>query len=141
MPTYEYACSACNNEWEFEQSIKDDPIKECPKCHEQTARRQISRGTGFILKGSSLVLDLYSSSSNTKADRRRRQAERHQAVVGRVEQHGFVELLEERVDDDEHHDHGDAREAERRFRRRRDEGVRRRGVVSSGRPTPRAVVA
>ncbi len=66
MPTYEYACTACNNEWEFEQSIKDDPIKECPKCHEQTARRQISRGTGFILKGSGWYSDLYSSSSNTK---------------------------------------------------------------------------
>jgi putative FmdB family regulatory protein len=66
MPTYEYACSACNNEWEFEQSIKDDPIKECPKCHEQTARRQISRGTGFILKGSGWYSDLYSSPSNNK---------------------------------------------------------------------------
>jgi len=68
MPTYEYACTACNNEWEFEQSIKDDPIKECPKCHEQTARRQISRGTGFILKGSGWYSDLYSSSSNNKPE-------------------------------------------------------------------------
>jgi putative FmdB family regulatory protein len=68
MPTYEYACSACNNEWEFEQSIKDDPIKECPKCHDQTARRQISRGTGFILKGSGWYSDLYSSSSNKKPE-------------------------------------------------------------------------
>jgi putative FmdB family regulatory protein len=68
MPTYEYACSACNNEWEFEQSIKDDPIKECPKCHEQTARRQISRGTGFILKGSGWYSDLYSSSSNKRPE-------------------------------------------------------------------------
>jgi putative FmdB family regulatory protein len=66
MPTYEYACSACNNEWEFEQSIKDDPIKECPKCHQQTAKRQISRGGGFILKGSGWYSDLYSSSSNNK---------------------------------------------------------------------------
>lgn len=66
MPTYEYACSSCNNEWEFEQSIKDAPLTECPRCHEQTARRQISRGTGFILKGSGWYADLYSSSSNTK---------------------------------------------------------------------------
>lgn len=66
MPTYEYACSACNNEWEFEQSIKDDAIKECPRCHEMTARRQISRGTGFILKGSGWYSDLYSSPSNSK---------------------------------------------------------------------------
>jgi len=67
MPTYEYACSSCHHEWEFEQSIKDDPIKECPACHQGTAKRQISRGTGFILKGSGWYADLYSSSSNKPA--------------------------------------------------------------------------
>src|SRR3954471_216682 len=64
MPTYEYVCSACKNEWEFEQSMKDDALTECPRCHEQTARRQISRGTGFILKGGGWYSDLYSSTSN-----------------------------------------------------------------------------
>ncbi len=64
MPTYEYVCSSCNNEWEFEQSIKEAALTECPKCNQQTARRQISRGTGFILKGGGWYADLYSSSSN-----------------------------------------------------------------------------
>jgi putative FmdB family regulatory protein len=64
MPTYEYACSSCHHEWEFEQSIKDAPLTECPSCHQEAARRQISRGTGFILKGSGWYSDLYSSSSN-----------------------------------------------------------------------------
>jgi putative FmdB family regulatory protein len=64
MPTYEYACTSCGNEWELEQSIKDDAIKECPKCHQGTAKRQISRGTGFILKGGGWYSDLYSGSSN-----------------------------------------------------------------------------
>ncbi len=68
MPTYEYACSSCNNEWETEQSIKDAALTECPSCHAQTARRQISRGTGFILKGSGWYSDLYSSSSNKKPE-------------------------------------------------------------------------
>jgi putative FmdB family regulatory protein len=67
MPTYEYLCSSCHHEWEFEQSIKDDPITECPSCHEATAKRQISRGGGFILKGSGWYADLYSSSSNKAA--------------------------------------------------------------------------
>ena len=62
--TYEYACSSCSHEWEAEQSIKDDPLKECPSCHQQTARRQISRGVGFILKGGGWYSDLYSSGSN-----------------------------------------------------------------------------
>ena len=35
MPTYEYACTSCHHEWEQEQSIKEDPIKECPQCHER----------------------------------------------------------------------------------------------------------
>jgi putative FmdB family regulatory protein len=65
--TYEYACSSCSHEWEAEQSIKDDPLKECPACHKLTARRQISRGVGFILKGGGWYSDLYSSGSN-KAD-------------------------------------------------------------------------
>ncbi len=64
MPTYEYVCSACKNEWEVEQSMKDNALTECPRCHEQTARRQISRGTGFILKGGGWYSDLYASSSN-----------------------------------------------------------------------------
>jgi putative FmdB family regulatory protein len=64
MPTYEYVCSSCSNEWEYEQSIKDSALTECPRCHEQTARRQISRGTGFILKGGGWYADLYSSGSN-----------------------------------------------------------------------------
>ena len=64
MPTYEYACKSCAHEWEAEQSIKEDPLKECPKCHQETARRQISRGTGFILKGGGWYSDLYASSGN-----------------------------------------------------------------------------
>ena len=68
MPTYEYACTACAHEWEFEQSIRADPLTECPKCQGQTARRQISRGTGFILKGSGWYSDLYSSPSNKKEE-------------------------------------------------------------------------
>jgi putative FmdB family regulatory protein len=68
MPTYEYACSSCGHEWEFEQSIKDAPLTECPSCKQPAAKRQISRGTGFILKGSGWGSDLYSSSSNKKPE-------------------------------------------------------------------------
>ncbi len=68
MPTYEYICTSCSNEWEFEQSIKEDAIKECPKCKNDTAQRQISRGAGFILKGGGWYADLYSSSSNKSSD-------------------------------------------------------------------------
>lgn len=60
MPTYEYLCTSCGHEWEFEQSIKAEPLKVCEKCNQETARRQISRGGGFILKGGGWYADLYS---------------------------------------------------------------------------------
>lgn len=65
MPTYEYLCTACANEWEAEQSIRDAALKDCPKCKKSTARRQISRGTGFILKGGGWYSDLYSSKGSS----------------------------------------------------------------------------
>lgn len=68
MPTYEYACTSCGNEWEAEQSIKEAPLTDCPACQKATARRQISRSGGFILKGGGWYSDLYSSSSNKKPE-------------------------------------------------------------------------
>ena len=70
MPTYEYACSSCKHEWELEQSIKDNAITECPSCHQASAKRQISRGGGFILKGGGWYADAYSSASNKKDDKK-----------------------------------------------------------------------
>ncbi len=59
--TYEYVCTACHHEWEESQSISAPPSTECPKCHASTAKRQISGGTGFVLKGGGWYSDLYSS--------------------------------------------------------------------------------
>lgn len=61
--TYEYACAACGHEWEAEQSIREDPIKKCPSCGKLQAKRQISRGAGFILKGGGWYADGYGSST------------------------------------------------------------------------------
>jgi putative FmdB family regulatory protein len=69
--TYEYACSACGHEWEAEQSIREEPLKKCPKCGKNQAKRQISRGAGFILKGGGWYADGYGSSgsgSSKKSD-------------------------------------------------------------------------
>jgi putative FmdB family regulatory protein len=49
--TYEYICKACGHEWEAEQSIKADPLKKCPKCKKDEAKRLVSGGLGFQLKG------------------------------------------------------------------------------------------
>jgi putative FmdB family regulatory protein len=66
VPTYEYLCSACGNQWEEIQKISDAPLETCPKCGKPTAKRQISAGN-FILKGGGWYADLYSSSKGPKA--------------------------------------------------------------------------
>lgn len=65
--TYEYACSACGHAWEAEQSINASPLTECPDCHQATAKRQVSGGAGFILKGGGWYADLYSSAGKGAA--------------------------------------------------------------------------
>jgi putative FmdB family regulatory protein len=61
MPTYDYICTSCGNAWELEQRIVEDPVKKCPKCGANTAKRQISQGAGFILKGGGWYADGYGS--------------------------------------------------------------------------------
>jgi putative FmdB family regulatory protein len=51
MPTYEYECKKCGWKFEHRQSIKADPIRECPRCHGRV-QRLVSGGAGFILKES-----------------------------------------------------------------------------------------
>jgi putative FmdB family regulatory protein len=60
MPTYEYLCSNCQNQWEEVQKISEPALDVCPKCGKRTAHRQISGGN-FILKGGGWYSDLYSS--------------------------------------------------------------------------------
>ena len=59
--TYEYACEACSHQWEAEQSIKDAPLKTCVACGKNAAKRLISGGTGFLLKGGGWYADGYGS--------------------------------------------------------------------------------
>ncbi|KPK49507.1 MAG: hypothetical protein AMJ63_16480 [Myxococcales bacterium SG8_38_1] len=63
MPTYDYACDACDHEFERQQRITEKPLKKCPKCGKNQARRMIGGG-GFILKGGGWESDLYSGPSN-----------------------------------------------------------------------------
>jgi putative FmdB family regulatory protein len=51
MPTYGYECKSCKHTFDVFQSMKDEPVKICPKCG-KTVRRLINGGTGVIFKGS-----------------------------------------------------------------------------------------
>ena len=50
MPTYEYLCSGCGKAFEVFQKMSDEPLSSCPECG-APARRRISGGAGFLLKG------------------------------------------------------------------------------------------
>ena len=64
--TYEYECQACGHQWEAEQSIKDSPLKQCASCGKDKAKRLISGGTGFLLKGGGWYADGYGSAGAPK---------------------------------------------------------------------------
>ena len=51
MPTYDYKCSQCDNEFEEIQSMKDALLTKCPTCGNETLVRLIGGG-GVIFKGS-----------------------------------------------------------------------------------------
>ena len=57
--TYEYECEACGHKWEEEQRISDAPLKTCPICKRETAKRLVSGGTGHVLKGARWARDKY----------------------------------------------------------------------------------
>lgn len=59
MPTYEYTCKSCAHGWEAEQRIVAAPLKKCPSCGADKAKRLIS-GAAFALKGSGWAADGYS---------------------------------------------------------------------------------
>ena len=50
MPTYQYACTACDHEFEAIQSFSDDSLTECPQC--QGEIRKVYTAVGVVFKGS-----------------------------------------------------------------------------------------
>jgi len=67
MPTYDYQCDACGATWEKFQSITAKPIKKCPQCGANRARRLIGTGGGIIFKGSGFYATDYRSDSYKNA--------------------------------------------------------------------------
>ena len=68
MPTYEYQCEKCKKGFDLYQSMKDDPVKTCPKevCRQKTwgkgkVKRQLGTGAGLIFKGSGFYITDYRS--------------------------------------------------------------------------------
>lgn len=81
MPTYQYECSKCGNQFEIFQSMKDDALKICPreKCTEKRwgrgkVRRQLGTGAGLIFKGSGFYITDYRSESYKSAAKKEKES-------------------------------------------------------------------
>ena len=73
MPTYQYKCNNCGNEFEEFQTITEPPLEKCPRCG-QKPRRIITGGAGFLLKGSGFYTTDYRSESYKAAAKKENQA-------------------------------------------------------------------
>ena len=69
MPTYEYQCVKCKKRHEASQSITAKPLTKCQKCGGRL-KRLISRGSGFLFKGSGFYITDYRSKSYREAKKK-----------------------------------------------------------------------
>lgn len=81
MPTYEYKCAACSHLFEQFQSMKDAPLRKCPKCGKQKLERLIGTGAAVIFKGSGFYQTDYRNESYKKAAEADKPAEKKPDVA------------------------------------------------------------
>ena len=58
MPIYEYQCTSCTHRFELKQSVKDDPIKDCPRCGKDVTK--LISSPAIMFKGSGWYITDYS---------------------------------------------------------------------------------
>ncbi len=74
MPIYEYKCQQCGLELEVRQSVSDEPLTTCEKCHGQLEKQWSL--SGFQFKGAGwYVTDYSSKGSATKSSEKSSTAE------------------------------------------------------------------
>ena len=64
MPTYNYYCSKCEEQFTYFQRMSENPISNCEKCKGKI-HRIISGGAGLIFKGSGFYITDYKQESKT----------------------------------------------------------------------------
>jgi putative FmdB family regulatory protein len=58
VPIYEYQCTSCTHRFELKQSVKDDPIKDCPRCGKDVTK--LISSPAIMFKGSGWYITDYS---------------------------------------------------------------------------------
>ncbi len=81
MPTYQYECSKCGDQFEIFQPMKDSSLQTCPKdkCARKPwgrgkVRRQPGTGAGLIFKGSGFYTTDYRSEGYKTAAKKEKDA-------------------------------------------------------------------
>ena len=65
MPTYDYMCLECKNEFEEFQRMSDPLIEICPTCKGKV-QRKIGGGAGLHFKGSGFYITDYKNKPDNK---------------------------------------------------------------------------
>jgi putative FmdB family regulatory protein len=66
MPTYEYVCKNCGHLFEIVQSMRDDPLKECPECGGEL--RKVFAAPSISFKGSGFYATDHGKKSKAAGD-------------------------------------------------------------------------
>lgn len=66
MPTYDYQCQHCANEFELFQQMSAPMKKKCPECGKLKLKRLIGSGSAVVFKGSGFYETDYRSESYKK---------------------------------------------------------------------------
>jgi len=90
MPTYEYSCQKCGQNFEAFQSMRDRPFGECPKelCRlpkwgHGKVKRLLGTGAGIIFKGSGFYSTDYRSESYKEAAKKESPAATEKSSAGK----------------------------------------------------------
>jgi len=65
MPTYQYACTACDHQFEAIQSFSDDSLTICPECKGEL--RKVYTAVGVVFKGSGFYKTDSTQTNSTKS--------------------------------------------------------------------------
>jgi len=62
MPTYVYECSSCNDRFEVEQRITENPLDTC-RCGSTGTVKRLIQPVGIMFKGSGFHINDYGAKS------------------------------------------------------------------------------